>query len=549
MPFIIHACYGYGGMTANHKATLLTWIARQNDPFGQKGDPGPNLTLLFDRNSPYANLIDEVVLFFRDAKDGDGEERRKVEELVVEIHKTSPSISVVKRPWIGRDPTDHADILSFLQAELPRIRSERRGKRFVAHISPGTPSMQTIWVLMVETGMIDQPIELVKTYRAGDRQPGEPSAVKVEVGLDTFFKVYQRNQRLARPDAENMDWDPRKFASARLKAVYAEARRFAQVKVPLLILGERGTGKTTLASWIRSFGDYRKPANDAHPPVVPCGQYVEETMRAELFGYVKGAFTGANDNKEGLLAAADGDTLFLDEIGDISAGLQRLLIKALEEHVYSPLGSTKSIHSDFRLIAATNRPLTELREKLDPDFLDRIGLLRIEMPPLRELQEDLDWIWDGVLVRAETRAVRMLKSSERQFLRSAVLAAIRGHPLPGNLRDLYVVAYRAIAALGDIHEPMPREDAVAYALEGLAMPERTGDDSIAHRVAQGFLDHASLAGVLSEGKLATKDVLRDVQRYMASEIRQFARSNRTEIADICDMKERALRIWAKPDAE
>ena len=142
-------------MAATNKSTLLTWIAKQNDPFDKGGAPGPNLTILFDPHSPYAGQIDEVVIFFRDAQGGDGEERLKVQILEGEIRQRSPDMKIIKRPWRGDDPTDHNEILEFLQQEIPRIRSDRPGKRMVAHISPGTPSMQTIWVLMVETGMIE----------------------------------------------------------------------------------------------------------------------------------------------------------------------------------------------------------------------------------------------------------------------------------------------------------------------------------------------------------------------------------------------------------
>ena len=532
-------------MAATNKSTLLTWIAKQNDPFDKGGAPGPNLTILFDPHSPYAGQIDEVVIFFRDAQGGDGEERLKVQILEGEIRQRSPDMKIIKRPWRGDDPTDHNEILEFLQQEIPRIRSDRPGKRMVAHISPGTPSMQTIWVLMVETGMIESPVELAKSYREGERGLDGPAAVKVEVGLDTFFKVYQRNQLLKRPDSDSLDWDPRNFRSPRLKQVYAEARRFAQVKVPLLILGERGTGKTTLATWIRSFGRFRRPENDGHPPMVPCGQYAEQTMRAELFGYVKGAFTGADKDKQGLLAVADGDTLFLDEIGDIAPELQRLLIKALEEHTYSQLGSTKVLQSDFRLITATNRPIAELKERLDLDFLDRIGMLRIEMPPLRELREDLDWIWESVIAKAEIRAAVALAPKDRRDLVSNVLDALREHPLPGNLRDLFVVAYRAISALGDIHEPMSKADAIRYALEGLAAPAPAGGTGSTESVLRGYLQNARLDGLLAEGRLVTKDVLRDLQRYMAQEIRHRARMSRSPLEGICDVKERTLRDWAR----
>lgn len=530
-------------MVQRCKYTLLTWVARQNDPFNQNGTPGPNLTLLFAGDSSYVGKIDEVVILFRDAQDGI--DRKKANDLETEIRKRSSELQIIKCPWKGRDPTDHSEILEFLRKEMPRLRGERPGKPLVVHISPGTPSMQTVWVLMAETGMIEPPVELAKSYRTGEREPGEPSAIRVEVGLETFFKVYQRNQLLKQPEYEAVDWDPRKFRSERLKRVYAEARRFAQAKVPLLLLGERGTGKTTLATWIRSFGRFRRPENDRHPPMVPCGQYAEQTMRAELFGYVKGAFTGADTDKLGLLAVADGDTLFLDEIGDITPELQRLLIKAVEEHTYSQLGSTKVLRSDFRLITATNRPFAELKERLDLDFLDRIGLLRIEMPPLRELREDLDWIWESVIAKAEIRAAVTLDPKDRRHLVSGVLEALWDHPLPGNLRDLFVVAYRAIAALGDIHEPMSKAEAVLYALEGLAAPATEGDAGPTECVLRGFLQKSRLAGLLADGRLITKEVLRDLQRYMAREIRQYARTSRQPLEDICDVKERTLRDWVQ----
>lgn len=532
-------------MAVKTKSTLITWIAKQNDPLNRNGSPGPNLTLLFDPASPYAGTFDEVVILYRQGEDGDSEEHRKVQELVREVHGRSPGLRVVQRPWKGVDPTDHAEIYEFLRTEIPKIRRERIGKPFVVHVSPGTPSMQTVWVLMVETGEIESPVELVKTYKEEDRKNGKPAAAKVVVGLDTYFKVYQRNQFLAKPEHETVEWDPRRFKSERLKAVYAEARRFAQVKVPLLILGERGTGKTTLAAWVRSFGPYRKPENDRNPPVVPCGQYVEETMRAELFGYVKGAFTDAKETKTGLLAAADGDTLFLDEIGDITPGLQRLLIKALEEHVYSPLGSAKAMKSDFRLITATNRRLEELRRRLDPDFLDRIGMLRVEMPPLREMPEDLDWIWDSVLAKAEVRAGVSMPEKIRGAVRPEVVAYVRRHPLPGNLRDLFVVAYRLIAAAGDVHEPMNREQALAYALERLNVESNPGKDSGTGRILRAYLENAPLDGVLRAGPISTKQVVQDLQRYMAREIRRTAKVSGVDPSSLCDVKERTLRSWVE----
>jgi hypothetical protein len=109
--------------------------------------------------------------------------------------------------------------------------------------------------------------------------------------------------------------------------------------------------------------------------------------------YKKGSFTGATQDKEGLLAAADGDTLFLDEIRDVNRDLQRLLIKALAEERYLPLGDDRPRKSNFRLLTATNLEPGELRRRLDP--LDRIGLLTLRLPPLREIREELGWLWAG----------------------------------------------------------------------------------------------------------------------------------------------------------
>src|SRR5204862_3359844 len=142
-------------------------------------------------------------------------------------------------------------------------------------------------------------------------------------------------------------------------------------------------------NWMRANSQFRKPDLDRNWASVPCGQYSPETMRAELFGYVKGAFTGAERDHQGLLKTANGDTLFLDEIGDISRDLQRLLIRALEEKRYFPLGDDKPRKSDFRLLSATNLPTEQLQDRLDPDFFDRIRLLTIRVPSVREMPEDV----------------------------------------------------------------------------------------------------------------------------------------------------------------
>lgn len=542
-------------MSESKSAVLLSWVAVNNDPYERErgtGDfrhvdgkliPGPTLTLLCDPGSPYKDVIGDVVFFHRSAQD-DARGARSLKETVAAIREQCPGIRVTDLAWRGEDPTDHQDIYRFLQRELPALRKRFNGRKLVIHLSPGTPAMHTLWVLMAETGMISPPVELVKSYRP-DERTGRASVVPVKLGLDTFFKVYQRQGRKQPSETEGqVFWDPQKFRSPKLKAVFLEARRVARVNVPLLITGERGTGKTTLASWIRAHSDFRKAENDTSWPAVPCGQYSTETMRAELFGYKQGAFTGATSDKEGLLARAHGDTLFLDEIGDISVPLQRLLIKAVEEHSYSPLGSTEVLNSSFRLITATNRDFNSLQGKLDPDFLDRISMLRIEMPPLREMPEEIPWLWGQVVEEAARRAGRSVDRAALDKVSSTILQSLRRETLPGNMRDLFVVAYRMIAAMSDELEPVTSDEAVEYSMRGLTRQVPLCGD-VTQGVMKCFVDRSPLAPWLEPtGKLETKRIFADVKRYLASEVRRYVSTRGLKAEDVCDVAERTLRQWS-----
>ena len=340
----------------NALRVLISWVAINNDPFERqwpeggyrlvdgKPVPGPTLTVLDDAGSPYAGMIGDVVLLHRETRDAAHDrERRAVEETARVLRERLPELRLHHVPWRGSDPTDHRAIFEFLREEMPKLRQRFPDRELIIHVSPGTPSMQTIWVLMAETGFVEPPFILVKSYRRTDR-PRRPAVVPVELGIETFYKVY----RAARPrqiasEEQGVVWDPGRFRTERMRQLFGEARRFASLDVPVLLLGERGTGKTMLASWIRLHSPFRREDYDDRWPAVACGQYSPETMRAELFGYRKGAFTGATSDRKGLLAAADGDTLFLDEVGDVSPDLQRLLIKVIEEKEYLPLGDDRPL--------------------------------------------------------------------------------------------------------------------------------------------------------------------------------------------------------------
>jgi DNA-binding NtrC family response regulator len=542
---------------------LLTWVAVNNDPYERDGEtglarlvdgapiPGPTLTLLFDDESSYAGKITDVVLLHRALTEGASErEARAVKELGDVLQ--ARSIRVHLEPWRGDDPTDHRGVFEFLRDKVPELRRRFAGRELVLHLSPGTPSMHTVWVLMAETGFIDPPFTLVKSYRRAERR-GRPAVVPVKLGIETFYKVYKASHpRQVASEDQRVLWDPARFQTDAMRRVYAEARRYAHLNVPVLIRGERGTGKTTLAGWIRSNSPFKREELDRRWPSVACGQYSPETMRAELFGYKRGAFTGASADREGLLSVADRDTLFLDEVGDISRDVQRLLIKAIEEKRYVPLGDYRPRESNFRLLTATNIDDLELQRRLDPDFHDRISLLVLQLPPLREVSGELPWLWEAVYQEAAYRAgVDASRAALGSEHRGRVVTQLKQHPLPGNLRDLFRVAYRIVAARNDLDTPLSPAEAVAYGLDALRVPHSPGpsesrEGSMAKALARAFAADSPLDDLLAPGTpIVTEEVFADLRGFIATELRRISVARRVRVEDLCDLTERSLRTWAK----
>lgn len=532
---------------------LLSWADLRSDPYnvsrdGERRDPGPTLTLLFDPESPYRGCVRQVVLFYRKPDGGPRphEDFAAADATRKEIERHSDrKIDVELVPWAGDDPTDHRAIFEFLSAQVDEIVERSASQHLLVHISPGTPPMQTVWVLMGEMGLLREPFTVVKSLRRAYRG-GRPAVVPVSLDIPTFYKAFQhaRPTKVSAPE-EMVLMDPKNFVSDRLKQLYAEAGRYARLNVPVLILGERGTGKTTLASWIRSNSPFRDPGKDGSWPSVPCSQYSAETMRAELFGYVKGAFTDARKDTEGLLHAANGDTLFLDEIGDISKDLQRMLIRALEEKRFTRVGARVAERSDFRLVTATNLPWEEISRRLDPDFLDRISVLVLEMPALRELREDLPWLWRHVY-RQSLRRARVAPSQMRitDADHGRIVERLRTHRLPGNLRDLFRVAYELVAAGVDD----TFDDPVAFALsQGLTRRAANGATSL-RAIAEAFAAGEPLDHVAGADPIPTRTLEKALKRYLAEELRRIATSRGLKPEELCDVTDRTLQLWVKYDA-
>jgi transcriptional regulator with PAS, ATPase and Fis domain len=237
---------------------------------------------------------------------------------------------------------------------------------------------------------------------------------------------------------------PRHFAgeSAAARALLRGLHQAAQTAMPVLLTGETGTGKELASRLIHQWSVRRARA------FVPvnCAAIPNELMEGELFGYVRGAFSGATRDYDGQLAAGAGGTVFLDEIDDTPVALQNKLLRVLEDRVISRLGEPTGHTVDFRLVAATNRDLTGLiaQGQFGADFYERLSTVQVVLPPLRERLEDLPLLLTQLLARFYQEDPLASKRHRVQACTPEALEVLRAYPWPGNIRELRNVVFGAL---------------------------------------------------------------------------------------------------------
>ena len=230
----------------------------------------------------------------------------------------------------------------------------------------------------------------------------------------------------------------------------------AQSDSTVLILGASGTGKELVAKAVHHQSDRR----DRPFVALNCAAMPETLMESELFGYVKGAFTDARQDKPGRIAQADGGTLFLDEIGDLSIHLQVKLLRFLQERAYEPLGATFTTRADVRILSATHHDLERMVEEgtFRQDLYYRINIMQIHLPPLSERAEDIPLLVNHFIKRFRHTTGKAIES-----VTESALAALMRHPFPGNVRELENIVERAFIicqgpVIGLEHLPMDVAD-------------------------------------------------------------------------------------------
>jgi DNA-binding NtrC family response regulator len=226
-------------------------------------------------------------------------------------------------------------------------------------------------------------------------------------------------------------------SNPKMVEVFKTIAKVAPNVATVLVQGESGTGKELVARSIHRLG----PRRNRPFLAVNCASISETLLESELFGYVKGAFTGAAGSKTGIFEAADHGTVFLDEIGDTSAGMQSKLLRVLESGEIMPVGSSAAAQVDVRVIAATNQDLTELagKGKFREDLYYRLKVVTIQLPPLRERISDLPLLFDFFLKKYSSRTSKTLAVNPE------VLSYLQCYPWPGNVRQLENVVERAVA--------------------------------------------------------------------------------------------------------
>ena len=261
-------------------------------------------------------------------------------------------------------------------------------------------------------------------------------------------------------------------------------QRAAQVALPVVVVGESGTGKELVARALHAAG----PRRDRPFVAINCGAMPEPLLESELFGHVRGAFTGADRDRKGLFEIADGGTLFLDEVADTGPAMQAKLLRVLQDGVVRRVGDERTRKVDVRVVAATQRPLTELAAagRFRDDLRFRLEVITVAVPPLRARAEDLPALVEHLLAR--------LRPGAPPRLTRAAWRALSGHGWPGNVRELENALARAVALGGDVIDVGDLPEAVTARPQATTAPS-PGDD-LRLRPALDAIERAYIAAAL-----------------------------------------------------
>jgi two-component system, NtrC family, response regulator PilR len=392
--------------------------------------------------------------------------------------------------------------------------------KFTKEISPnsffllitGVPTVETA-IAAINSGAdryVIKDHQLVDQLRRAVREVAESLRWKKEAG-------YLRRELRRLTGLDNIIGQ-----SPNMRAIFDLIQTVAPQSSRVLITGESGTGKELVARAI-----HENSARAQAPFItINCGAFPETLLESELFGYVKGAFTGANENREGLFQAAHGGTLFMDEIGNMSLTMQVKLYRVLQEGKVRPIGSTEESDVDVRIIAATNKDFAkEIAEgRFREDLFYRLSVIPIHLPPLRERREDIP-----LLSRHFLETFRKSMEKPVEGISPEAMRRLEAHEWPGNVRELENTIERAVA-LETGNEISPR-----------VLPDRVaGPASSGSATAPG----SATTQFPNEGIDFETEIGETERRYLQIALEK-ANGVRTKAAELLHISYRSFRHYAK----
>ncbi len=305
--------------------------------------------------------------------------------------------------------------------------------------------------------------------------------------------------------------------SSAMVALFDLIETIAPTSSTVLISGESGTGKELVARAIH----VRSARSDRPFVALNCGALPETLLDSELFGHMRGAFTGADSNKKGLIEVAEKGTIFLDEIGEMSPMVQVKLLRVLQERKYRRLGGTEEVEADIRIIAATNRDLSKMvaSGEFREDLYYRINVIPVRLPSLRERDQDIPLLADHFVTKF---AIQMKK--DITGMSGAAIACLRAYPWPGNVRELENAIERAVAlerTPAILPESLP--DAVREAADGVPLSSTTASSD--DLIEVGFDLEQHVQGIereyIAEALRRAKGVKKNAAELLGLSFRQF----------------------------
>ena len=304
----------------------------------------------------------------------------------------------------------------------------------------------------IETGkpIINKPVHIINV--AGKRKTVSISTAlfkdkngEVIGGVETFRDISLVEQ-LRKEIDHSYTFEDIISRNHQMQNLFDILPNIAESNTTVLIVGESGTGKELFARAIHNIG----PRKDKPFIAVNCAALPDTLLESELFGYKAGAFTDAKKDKPGRFTLAEGGTIFLDEIGDVSSALQARLLRVLQERTYEPLGSVSSVKADVRVVAATNKDLDTLvkEDKFRQDLYYRINVVKLTLPPLRDRKEDIPLLTDHIISR-----FNLLHNKNIGGVTDEVLAILLRYDFPGNVRELEnIIEHCFVLCQGEIIE-------------------------------------------------------------------------------------------------